>query len=61
MILEKISLTEKVGEKKKEITITNNGVTYKITSDFLGLRITNDHSKGITIYAAGETNQIIIR
>ena len=48
-------------EKVEVITINNNGVKYKITSDFLGISITNDHQKGMIVYPTDDKSRIIVR
>jgi len=59
MKLKMISTHEKIEEKTKEITISNHGIIYTITSDFLGICITND-SERITIRSTDDKNKIIL-
>lgn len=62
MKLEMISIHQEISEKTREIIISNHGITYKITSDFHGICITNDDiTGGIVIYTCDNKNKIIIK
>lgn len=60
MIIERVDANREFNQKAKIIEISNHGVVYTIVSDFLGIRITNDHDKGIIVYPAYK-NEIVIR
>lgn len=60
MKLETIIDAIEVSETKKTIVISCHGVTYTISSAFEGIRITNDHFKGIRTHATDEKNSIVI-
>ncbi len=65
MKIEKVILKDSGSEipmdtKIKSVTISNHGILYEITSDFLGIHIKNSHSKGVTLYPRSE-NSIVVK
>ena len=60
MKIERIDSDKEVDKKVKRVEISNHGITYTITSDFLGIRVTNDHDKGIVVHPACK-NEIVIK
>ena len=60
MKIERIDSEKNVDKKISRIVISNHGVVYTITSDFLGIRITNDHGNGIVVHPACK-NEIVVK
>ena len=61
MIVKTVTETSVEGSKIKEVTIRHNNIIYTITTDFLGIKITNDHYMGLTIFPTDSKNTLIIK
>jgi hypothetical protein len=58
MKIERIDTKKDVGKKIERIVISNHGVEYTITSDFLGIRI---HREDKICVFPGCANEIIVK